>query len=116
MKRYPLSRRTFLALAAATCAAPALSQGPRTGKVLRIATVFDNTGIGRVNGADLYAGSKALVVRINREGGINGMPLELLMEDDNFDPALILPAARPCRRRMSTCWCAQCRWESCITR
>jgi ABC-type branched-subunit amino acid transport system substrate-binding protein len=88
MNSNPLARRCFLALAAATCAAPALSQGPRAGKSLRIATVFDNTGIGRVNGADLYAGSRALVARVNREGGINGMPLELVMEDDHFDPTL----------------------------
>lgn len=88
MNSNPLARRTFLALAAATCAAPSLSQGPRAGKSLRIATVFDNTGIGRVNGADLYAGSRALVARVNREGGVNGVPLELVMEDDHFDPAL----------------------------
>ncbi|TWO72938.1 ABC transporter substrate-binding protein [Caenimonas sedimenti] len=90
MNRHPLARRTLLAFAAASCAFPAVAtaQSAGRGKALRIGTTFDNTGIGRVNGADLFAGSRALIARVNREGGIQGVPLELAMEDDGFDPAV----------------------------
>ncbi|NDY91804.1 ABC transporter substrate-binding protein [Ideonella livida] len=54
--------------------------------LLRLGVVVDQTGIGRVNGADLLAGSRALVQRVNREGGVLGARLELLVADDAFDP------------------------------
>lgn len=89
MRQHPLTRRDLIALAAASCALPGIAAArSASGKPIRVGTIFDNSGIGRVNGADLYAGSRALVERVNREGGIHGRPVELVMEDDGFDPAL----------------------------
>lgn len=87
VNQYPLSRRSFSALAAA-CAFPQIGRAQPGRKLLCIGSALDNSGIGRVNGIDLIAGSRALVERVNREGGIHGMQMKLLAEDDRFDPAV----------------------------
>lgn len=87
MNQYPLSRRACGALAAA-CVLPRIGLAQPGRKLLCIGTALDSSGIGRVNGIDLIAGSRALVERVNREGGMHGMQLKLLAEDDRFDPAI----------------------------
>lgn len=87
MNQNPLSRRSFSVITAA-CAFPQVVRAQPARKLLCIGSALDQSGIGRVNGIALIAGSRALVERVNREGGIHGMQLKLLSEDDRFDPAV----------------------------
>lgn len=80
-----IRRRVLLRLAgagAATLALPALAQT----RSLRIGATFANSGPEKVNGAGLFQGSTAYFNALNRAGGINGMKVELVSADDQFNP------------------------------
>jgi ABC-type branched-subunit amino acid transport system substrate-binding protein len=85
----PVSRRRVLtriagAVAAASLAVPALAQG----RVIRIGTTFDNSGVEKANGSGLFQGSSAYFNALNQAGGIHGAKVELVMSDDQFKPDL----------------------------
>ncbi len=88
----PARRRTLKTLgiaggAAATGLAPTLF--PRAyaqSEPIRIGAQFHRTGIGASYGRWYERTATAAVKLINDEGGINGRPLELVVEDDGTDP------------------------------
>ena len=84
-----LRRRSVLQLAAAGAAAQvglaAHAQGS-AGRVIRIGTTFDNSGVEKANGSGMFAGSSAFVAALNKVGGIFGSKVELVMKDDGFKP------------------------------
>ena len=84
-----LRRRSVLQLAAAGAAAhvglAAYAQGS-AGRVIRIGTTFDNSGVEKANGSGMFAGSSAFVAALNKVGGIFGSKVELVMKDDGFKP------------------------------
>lgn len=57
-------------------------------KVLRIGATFDNSSVEKGNGTNLFLGSTACFNALNRNGGINGTKVELVMADDQFKPDL----------------------------
>ena len=78
-------RRDLVALgglAAATLAVPALAQA----RVLRICTIFDDSGPEKAYGNGSFRGVSAYFNMINKAGGINGAPIELVKADDQFKP------------------------------
>ncbi len=82
-------RRTVLQLAAAGVAAHvglAAHAQTSTGRVIRIGTTFDNSGVEKPNGSGMFMGSSAFVAALNKAGGIHGSKLELVMKDDGFKP------------------------------
>ena len=64
-----LRRRSVLQLAAAGAAAhvglAAYAQGS-AGRVIRIGTTFDNSGVEKANGSGMFAGSSAFVAALNK--------------------------------------------------
>ncbi len=100
MNRYPPvaepqpgRRRTLSALGAAAGAGMAArlcpSLFPRAyaqAEPIRIGAQFHRTGIGASYGRWYERTASAAVRLINEEGGINGRPLELVIEDDGTDP------------------------------
>lgn len=89
------SRRTFIktiAKSASALASPAMLPGlsgyshAQTTEPLRIGLQAHRTGIGSSYGRWYERTSQAAVSRINREGGINGREVELIVEDDGTDP------------------------------
>ncbi|WP_121062657.1 ABC transporter substrate-binding protein [Chachezhania antarctica] len=85
------SRRSVLAGmggAAALLAAPGLVGRARaqSGDVIRLGAPFHRTGIGASYGRWYEQTAKAATALINEQGGINGMQVELVIEDDGTDP------------------------------
>jgi len=91
-KPTPLSlpRRTFLnGLAAGTAlvAAPGLIGRANAAEgAIRLGAPFHKTGIGASYGRWYEATANAALKVINDGGGINGIPVELIVEDDGTDP------------------------------
>ena len=81
-------RRTVLQLAAAGAAAHLglAAHAQSAGRVVRIGTTFDNSGVEKANGSGMFVGSSAFVAALNKAGGIHGSKLELVMKDDGFKP------------------------------
>lgn len=82
---HSLSRHPFLQLAAAAAASaafPALAQA----RVIKLASTFDNSGSEKPSGSGCYKGAQAYFNAVNKAGGINGLKVELQMQDDQFKP------------------------------
>jgi branched-chain amino acid transport system substrate-binding protein len=78
----------LLALLLSACSgAPGAGQNP-----IKIGAISSLTG--PVTFPDASAAAKAVFDRVNAQGGINGRPIEYLVEDDKFDPATATQAAR----------------------
>lgn len=85
------SRRSVLAGmggAATMLAAPGLVGRAlaQSGDVIKLGAPFHLTGIGASYGRWYQQVAKAAVELINADGGINGMPVEMIIEDDGTDP------------------------------
>ena len=92
------SPRTLAAAIAAlalagTLATPAAAQGV-TDKVVKIGAYNALTGPIPLTGKQMAAGWQAAVAAINDAGGINGRKLELIVEDDGYEPSRAMAAAR----------------------
>jgi|WetSurMetagenome_2_1015567.scaffolds.fasta_scaffold04661_6 branched-chain amino acid transport system substrate-binding protein len=59
--------------------------GPATGEPIKIGLISSMTGTAADGGKDITNGAMAMADIINAEGGINGRPIELLLEDDKSD-------------------------------
>jgi branched-chain amino acid transport system substrate-binding protein len=77
--------------------APALAQP----KSLRVGSTFDNSGVEKANGSAGFLGATACFEAINREGGVLGTKVELVMADDQFSPELTKNNAQAFRRDRS---------------
>lgn len=69
--------------------AAALGAGQRlfaAGRSIRIASTLAQTGIELPNGTGLHLGATAFFTALNKAGGINGLPVDLVVADDQFDP------------------------------
>ena len=89
--RPDLNRRRALGTLAAAGAGAALPLWARythaqTAQPIRIGFQKHATGIGAAYGRWYDQVSRAAVAKINAEGGINGRPVELVVEDDGTDP------------------------------
>ncbi|WP_109464128.1 ABC transporter substrate-binding protein [Albibacillus kandeliae] len=79
---------TGMAAAGAALAAPGLvgRAVAQSGDVIKLGAPFHRTGIGAAYGRWYERTAKAALAIINEQGGINGMPVELIIEDDGTDP------------------------------
>jgi branched-chain amino acid transport system substrate-binding protein len=59
--------------------------GPATGEPIKIGLLSSMTGAAAAGGSDMANGANAMADLINSEGGINGRPLQLVLEDDQSD-------------------------------
>jgi len=59
--------------------------GPATGEPIKVGMVTSLTGNSAVPGVSIENGAKFQVDWINQNGGINGRPIELLIEDDKSE-------------------------------
>ena len=95
-KRTPL-RRLAVSLAAAAAlaavAAPAAAQGV-TDKTVKIGAYNALTGPIPLTGKQMSAGWNAAIQAVNDAGGIHGRKLELIIEDDGYEPSRAMAAAR----------------------
>ncbi|MFT4194790.1 ABC transporter substrate-binding protein [Ottowia sp.] len=85
----PRRRKVLSVLAAAACARigmPAMAQP--AGKIIRIGTTFDASGVEKANGGGMFVGSSACFKALNKAGGIHGSTIELVQKDDQFKPDL----------------------------
>lgn len=85
-----LAAAAALALVASACGSTARSS-PSAGASARapfvIGALFSRTGAADVFGPQQVAGASLAVDRINARGGVDGVRLKLLVEDDQSDPA-----------------------------
>lgn len=58
-----------------------------SGKPIQIGLVVSTTGLGAVYGVDQRAGADLAAKMINAAGGINGHPIKIDFENDNYTPA-----------------------------
>ncbi|SON57935.1 Aliphatic amidase expression-regulating protein [Hartmannibacter diazotrophicus] len=88
--RLPTRRGALKGLAAGSSLlfAPALIGRARaqSGDAIRLGAPFHRTGIGASYGRWYERTATAAVKLINEAGGINGMPVEMIVEDDGTDP------------------------------
>ncbi|RVV99937.1 ABC transporter substrate-binding protein [Mesobaculum littorinae] len=87
----PLSRRALLTTVAAGGAALAMPgiigrATAQAGDAIRLGAPFHRTGVGASYGRWYERTAAAAVKVINEEGGINGRPVEMIVEDDGTDP------------------------------
>ncbi len=95
-KRIPLRSLVAALGAAAFLAAPvhqAAAQGV-TDKVVKIGAYNALTGPIPLTGKQMSSGWNAAVQAVNEAGGINGRKLELVIEDDGYEPSRAMAAAR----------------------
>lgn len=59
---------------------------PASGEVVKIGFINPLTGPFAAYGDPVYEGAQLAVKEINNNGGINGQPIQLLVEDDGGDP------------------------------
>ncbi|MEO9901518.1 ABC transporter substrate-binding protein [Nisaea sp.] len=90
-KNLTLPRRTLLkgmAMSGAALAAPGIigRAVAQSGDVIKLGAPFHRTGIGAAYGRWYERTAVAAVKLINEQGGINGMPVEMIVEDDGTDP------------------------------
>ena len=98
MKRFEMLSRML----AAAFAAFALAQVPAqnaaaqgvTDKTIKIGAYDALTGPIPLTGKQMMTGWQAAVQAINDAGGINGRKLELVVEDDGYEPSRAMAAAR----------------------
>lgn len=84
--RLILAMVMVLALALAACAPAAAPSPPKALQPIKMPIFATMTGPGATAGAFVKLGGQVAQEDINRGGGINGHPLELVFEDDAFDP------------------------------
>jgi branched-chain amino acid transport system substrate-binding protein len=70
-------------------------------KALRLGSTFDNSGVEKANGSGCFLGARACFEAINRDGGVHGSKVELVMADDQFAPELAKSNAQAFRRDRS---------------
>ncbi len=91
-KKTAISRRGTLGLLGGAALAPAVLPGlsgfaqAQSSAPIKIGFQLHRTGIGAAYGRWYERTSNAAVARINEMGGINGRPVELVIEDDGTDP------------------------------
>lgn len=91
-KKTAISRRATLGLLGGAALAPAVLPGlsgfaqAQSSAPIKIGFQLHRTGIGAAYGRWYERTSNAAVARINEMGGINGRPVELVIEDDGTDP------------------------------
>ena len=90
-KNLTLPRRSLLkgmAAAGTVLAAPGIigRAVAQSGDVIKLGAPFHRTGIGAAYGRWYERTALAAVKLINEQGGINGLPVELIIEDDGTDP------------------------------
>ncbi|MGB0900666.1 ABC transporter substrate-binding protein [Halocynthiibacter sp.] len=91
-KKTTISRRSTLGLLGGAALAPAVLPGlsgfaqAQSSAPIKIGFQLHRTGIGAAYGRWYERTSNAAVARINDMGGINGRPVELVIEDDGTDP------------------------------
>ncbi|MBI1492665.1 ABC transporter substrate-binding protein [Halocynthiibacter styelae] len=91
-KKTAISRRSTLGLLGGAALAPAVLPGlsgfaqAQSSAPIKIGFQLHRTGIGAAYGRWYERTSNAAVARINEMGGINGRPVELVIEDDGTDP------------------------------
>jgi ABC-type branched-subunit amino acid transport system substrate-binding protein len=90
VKHVPASgrRRALTRLAGAAAAIGLGVPSFAAGRSLRIGSTFDNSSVEKANGSALFLGASACFDAVNKAGGVNGTPLELVMADDQFKPDL----------------------------
>jgi branched-chain amino acid transport system substrate-binding protein len=88
----------LLAVAAAAATVAALgddaSSGATSQRPLTIGALFSLTGGGNVYGTQQVKAAELAVSQINQQGGVNGVPLKLIVRDDHSDPAVGKAAMR----------------------
>jgi branched-chain amino acid transport system substrate-binding protein len=62
-----------------------VATGPATGEPIKVGLVTSLTGMSAAPGISIQNGAKYQVKYINENGGINGRPIELLIEDDKSE-------------------------------
>lgn len=77
--------KTMAAGAATLIASPYVARGAEGGTI-KLGAPFHRTGIGASYGRWYERTAQAAVKLINDAGGINGMPIEMIVEDDGTDP------------------------------
>jgi ABC-type branched-subunit amino acid transport system substrate-binding protein len=97
MKRYKVLSRAIAAFAVLGFAQvpvhDAAAQGV-TGKTIKIGAYNALTGPIPLTGKQMTTGWQAALKAINDAGGINGRQLELVVEDDGYEPSRSMAAAR----------------------
>jgi branched-chain amino acid transport system substrate-binding protein len=78
-----LGRILFLLSLSLAC--PAQTPGP--GEPLKIGMSAAFQGPSRALGIELYRGAQAYFTRLNRAGGIDGHPIQLVVRNDGYNPA-----------------------------
>ncbi len=78
--------------------APVLS-----GEPVKVGAIFSVTGPGAPLGEPEQASAKMLVEQINAEGGINGRPLEIIIEDDATEESKAASAAKKLLEQDKVC-------------
>ena len=106
MKRHQTLRRSLAAALAVFGLAhipahQAAAQGV-TDKTIKIGAYNALTGPSPLTGKQMATGWQAAVKAINDGGGIHGRKLELVMEDDGYEPSRALAAARKLVEHLST--------------
>lgn len=83
-------RRALSLLAGSACAAigVATRRAHAQGRQIRIGVTLDNSGVEKANGSGLFQGSSAYFAALNKAGGVHGVPVELVLADDQFKPDL----------------------------
>lgn len=91
-KKTTISRRSTLGLLGGAALAPAILPGlsgfaqAQSSSPIKIGFQLHRTGIGAAYGRWYERTSNAAIKRMNDMGGINGRPVELVIEDDGTDP------------------------------
>ena len=96
MNRHETFRRLLGATVAALALAAATTAGAQgvTDKTIKIGAYNALTGPIPLTGKQMTTGWQAAVQAINDAGGINGRKLELIVEDDGYEPSRAMAAAR----------------------
>lgn len=102
MEKWSVSRRRFIGLAgvagAMVAGIPGLGRAEQK-KPVRIGILGPLTGVAAVHGPAIPEGATVAMEEINEKGGILGRKVELMIEDDKFDPAAAAEAAKKLVRR-----------------
>lgn len=76
-----------------------LAPAVRAAEPYRIGAVFSITGVGSFLGEPEKKTAEMIAAEINKQGGINGHPLELIVYDDESDPAKSVLAVKKLIKR-----------------
>ena len=73
---------------------PAASAPGVTATTIKIGGIFAQTGPARLICGAIQLGAEQAIADVNAQGGVNGRKLQLVVEDDGFDPSRSLGAMR----------------------